>query len=70
METYIIDGPDVLIPSHRYKTPKGEISMIAPSRISSHTWEIYCISEPALFEDVERYDTKEEAEARIRELLE
>jgi len=52
----------------RYSTKKGEISLITPSFISNHMWEIYC-TEGDLFEDIERYDTKGEAEAKIRHYL-
>lgn len=54
--------------SHRYKTEKGEISLIHPHRYTMNMYEIDCI-EGDLFEDVERYSTLEEAEQRINELL-
>ncbi len=56
--------------SHRYKTERGEISLVHPCRTTMDTFEIYEISENGLFEDVERFDTLEEAENRIKELLE
>ena len=59
----------LLSDSNRYKTDKGIISMLTPCRATMGTYEIYCI-EGDLFEDVERYDTLEEVEARINELLE
>tara|TARA_R110000796_G_scaffold161858_6_gene278656 strand:- start:1989 stop:2228 length:240 start_codon:yes stop_codon:yes gene_type:complete len=54
--------------SHRYKTDKGEISMIYPCQSTFNSYEIYCI-EGNLFEDIERYSTKEKAEERINKLL-
>jgi len=33
------------------------------------TWEIMCIGGKQLFEDVERFPTKEEAEERIKEVM-
>lgn len=54
--------------SHRYRTERGEISMIHPCVISQNMYEIYCI-EGNFFEDVERYSTLEEAESRIDELI-
>lgn len=65
MEKFIKGG---ITDSHRYKTDKGEISLIYPSWISMDSYEIYCI-EGNLFDDIERYDTLEEAEERINELL-
>jgi len=55
--------------SHRYKTEKGEISLIHPVHYTNNRYEIFCI-EGDLFEDVERFDTLEEAEERIKSLLE
>jgi len=52
--------------SHRYKSAKGEISLLYPCFATMNMYEIYC---PELFEDVERYDTLEEVEGRITELL-
>lgn len=54
-----------------YKNKKGKISLIEFSNLlqdGKTMWEIYCI-EGGLFEDVERFKTKKEAEKRIRELL-
>lgn len=53
MEKFIKGG---ITDSHRYKTDKGEISLIYPSWISMDSYEIYCI-EGNLFDDIERYDT-------------
>jgi len=52
----------------RYKSEKGEISLVSPSWLTFFKWEIYCIK-GNLFEDVERFSTKQEAEQRIKELL-
>jgi hypothetical protein len=54
--------------SHRYSSDKGEISMLYACYATFNSYEIYCI-EGGLFEDIERYDTLEEAEQRINELL-
>jgi len=62
-----IDG--LLSDSNRYKTDKGEISLLTPCRATFNTFEIYCI-EGGLFEDIERYNTLQEAEERINFLLE
>lgn len=73
MKKYTIKRP-VGIPttflgnSHRYKTELGEISCVHPCTSTQHMFEIYCIS-GNLFDDIERYPSKPEAEARIYELL-
>jgi len=54
--------------SHRYETEKGIISLIDPSWVSMDMYEIFCIKGD-LLDDIERFDTLEEAEARINELL-
>jgi len=54
--------------SNRYKTDKGEISLLAPCIATMDTYEIYCCKGD-LFDDIERYDTIVEAEERINELL-
>ncbi len=54
--------------SHRYRTKKGEISLVYLVSFTGHQYEIYCI-DGDLFEDIERYETKEEAEERIKGLL-
>ena len=59
----------VLSDSHRYKTDKGEISLLTPCRATFNTFEIYC-TEGGLFDDIERYETLQEAEERINFLLE
>lgn len=51
-----------------YSTEKGEISLLPPCEATFYSFEIYCIK-GYLFDDIERYDTLEEAEARIKELL-
>lgn len=58
----------ILSDSERYITELGEISMLSPCRATFNTYEIYCCVGD-LFEDVERYDTLEEAETRINALL-
>jgi hypothetical protein len=72
MEKYIVKSglPDKtrLGDSHRYKTNKGEISLVYPCYSTFNSYEIYCI-EGSLFEDIERYKTLEEAESRINGLL-
>lgn len=55
--------------SHRYRTYKGEISLLFPCFATMYTFEIFCC-EGDLFEDVERYRTFRKAENRIYELLE
>ena len=57
---------ELISESYRYKSTKGEISLLHPCYATMNMYEIYC---PELFEDIERYDTLEEVEARIRELL-
>lgn len=55
-----------------YESPKGIIDLVLlPNylRDGHDRWEIMC-QKGNLFDDVEAYPTKEEAEARVRELLE
>jgi hypothetical protein len=66
MEKFTVNGE--VSNSHRYKTKKGEISLIYPSWVSMGLYEIYCI-EGELFDGIERFDTLEDAEQRIYELL-
>ena len=54
--------------SNKYKTEKGEISMLTPCRATCNFYEIYCC-EGGLFDDIERYGTLSEAKERINELL-
>ena len=58
----------LLSDSERYITELGEISLLKPCRATMESFEIYCCNGD-LFEDVERYDTLEEAETRINALL-
>ncbi len=54
-----------------YSSKKGEISLIRLKdylRKSHNFWETYSLK-GNLFEDVERFSTKEEAEKRINEVL-
>ena len=55
--------------SHKYITEVGTISLIHPCFATMQSYEIYCV-EGDLFFDIERYNTLEEAEERIYELLE
>lgn len=54
-----------------YTSEKGQISLVKLRMGfgSSWMWEILCFKKN-LFEDVERFTTKKEAEKRIKELLE
>jgi len=54
--------------SIKYKGNKGEISLIHPCYATQHLFEIYSI-DGDLCEDIERYNTIEEAEQRISELI-
>lgn len=57
MEKTVIPSKIPVVPdSNRYKTTKGEVSLIEPCMISMNMYEIYCIS-GNLFEDIERFDT-------------
>lgn len=47
---------------------KGMISLINPERFTMNMYEIYSLK-GNLFEDIERFDTEEEALRRCRELL-
>lgn len=54
-----------------FSSEKGKISLIQLKNYwydGKDVWEIYSL-EGDLFEDTERFDTKEEAEVRVRELL-
>lgn len=73
MEKYIVKTESELPKefigdSHRYKTKKGEISLLYPCFSTMDCFEIYCI-EGNLFNDIERFDTLDEAEEKINELL-
>lgn len=68
MKKYIESSGVRICDSNRYETEKGIISLIYPSWISMESYEIYCI-EGELFDGIERYETLEEAEERINELL-
>lgn len=54
--------------SHRYRTDKGEISLLYPCLATNYYYEIYSV-EGELFIDTERYDTFQKAEERINQLL-
>ena len=70
MEKFTIETSfsELVSDSQRYKTSKGEISMVPPCQMTLDTFEIFCI-EGDLFEEIERYDTLEKAEQRIEDLL-
>src|SRR5438105_4627801 len=52
-----------------YTGAKGRISLVELHTLyRSAPWEIYCL-EGELFEDVERFNTKDEAEERVKELM-
>lgn len=51
-----------------HTTDKGSISMIPPCWVTMDMYEIYCL-EGNLFDDIERFYTKEEAMERINNLL-
>ena len=54
-----------------YSDTKGSISLIelkAYFKEEEDLWEIYCL-DGELFEDVERFNSKDDAEKRIKELL-
>ena len=59
---------DILSNSERYITKIGEISLLSPCRATFNSYEIYCIN-GNLFEDIERYSTRFDAEKRINNLL-
>ncbi len=72
MKTSIVSSrvPGLVGDSHRYSNGRGgEISLVHPCQMTFEAFEIYCI-EGDLFEDIERFDSLAEAEARIIELLE
>ena len=66
LDLYPINRRVLLGDNYRYKTHKGEVSLLTPSTSTMGMYEIYC---PELFEDIERYETLEDAEERIIELL-
>jgi len=69
IEKYTVKSENYFImDSHRYKSEKGEISLVYPTSYTGNTFEIYCI-DGDLFEDVERYETLKQAEKRIVKLL-
>lgn len=54
-----------------YKSEKGEISLVLLKNYfkkGENFWEIYCL-EGKLFQDVERFGTKKEAEKQIKKYL-
>ena len=61
-------APGLLSDSNRYSSEKGLISLLEPCGATMGCYEIYCIG-GNLFDDIERYDTLDEVECRINELL-
>lgn len=67
-------GVPSVVQARVYEGPKGWISAVYsyPHGIGympDYFWEIYAPETPDLMEDVERFDTEEEMEARVTELL-
>ena len=58
----------LLSDSIRFSSNKGEISMLTPCESTRGQYEIFS-TEGNLFEDIERYWSIEEVQARINELL-
>jgi hypothetical protein len=61
-------APGLLSDSNRYSSEKGLISLLEPCRATMGCYEIYCLG-GNLFDDIERYDTLDEVENRIKKLL-
>ena len=61
-------APGLLSDSNRYSSEKGLISLLEPCRATMDCYEICCL-EGNLFDDIERYDTLDEVENRIKKLL-
>ena len=61
-------APGLLSDSNRYSSEKGLISLLEPCGATMGCYQIYCIG-GNLFDDIERYDTLDEVECRINELL-
>lgn len=64
----IVSNPGLISDSNRYSSESGVISLLEPCGATMGCYEIYCL-EGSLFEDIERYDTLDEAENRIKKLL-
>ena len=60
--------PDLVGDSHRFKTSKGEISLIFPCMATFDMYEIYSIYGD-LFDERERYNSFNDAMRRISNLL-
>ena len=54
--------------STQYISERGIISLLTPCYATNDFFEIYCLK-GNLFFDIERFDTLEESEKRIQELL-
>ena len=61
-------APGFLSDSNRYSSEKGLISLLEPCGATMGCYEIYCLG-GNLFDDIERYDTLDEVENRIKKLL-
>jgi len=62
------EGKLIVTDSFRYETEKGCISLLKPCYFNFQSYQISC-QFGDLFDDVERYNTFEEAESRIKRLL-
>lgn len=51
-----------------FSSPKGKISLVFPNTYTMNQYEIYCL-EGELFDDIERFETEEEARERSEKLL-
>lgn len=60
--------PGFISDSNRYSSESGVISLLEPCRATDNCYEIYCLK-GSLFDGIERYDTLEEVECRIKKLL-
>jgi hypothetical protein len=60
--------PNIFGYRYLFSSEKGVISCVSPCSSTKNYYEIFVI-EGDLFEDIERYDTLDEAESRIKELL-
>ena len=60
--------PGLVGDSHRYANSVGKISLLYPCEGTLGEYEIYCIRGD-LLDDIERFDSLESAEHRIKQLL-
>ena len=59
---------NVIGTSIRYKSDKGEISLLEPCLATKYNYELQCIA-GNFFDDIEYYPTLQDAEKRITDLL-